>query len=65
MGSTTLHLCALRGAHDFAAYLLERGADPRAVGHKWHRDGRTPLQIADEEGHTAVAELLRDASKAR
>ncbi len=61
MGSTTLHLCALHDARDLAAYLLEQGADPRAAGYKWHRDGRTPLELALEEGHTAMAELLRHA----
>ena len=47
------------------AYLLERGADPRAQGYKWHRDGRTPLQLAEEEGHTAMADLLRSALSSR
>lgn len=65
MGSTTLHLCAQHDARDLAAYLLELGADARAVGHKWHRDGRTPLQLAEEEGHAAMVDLLRDALKAR
>jgi ankyrin repeat protein len=65
MGSTTLHLCARHDARDLAAYLLELGADPGAVGYKWHRDGRTPLQLAEEEGHTALAGLLRDAQEAR
>lgn len=61
MGSSTLHLCAKHDARDLAAYLLEQGADPRAPGFKWHRDGRTPLEMALEEGHTVLAELLRDA----
>ncbi len=61
MGSTTLHLCAMHDVRDLAAYLLEQGADPRAVGYKWHREGRTPLELALEEGHTAMAELLRHA----
>ncbi len=61
MGSTTLHLCARHDARDLAAYLLEQGADPSATGYKWHRDGRTPLELALEEGHMAMAELLRDA----
>ena len=65
MGSTTLHLCARHDARDLAAYLLELGADPSAVGCKWHRDGETPLQIAEEEGHTALADLFRDALEAR
>jgi ankyrin repeat protein len=65
MGTTTLHLCAQRDARDLAAYLLELGADPGAIGYKWHRDGRTPLQMAEEEGHTALAELLREAQKSR
>jgi ankyrin repeat protein len=63
MGSTTLHLCALHDVRDLAAYLLERGANPRAIGHKFHSDGRTPLAIAEEEGHHAMAELLSDALK--
>lgn len=65
MGSTALHLCAQHDDRDFAAYLLELGADPGAVGWKWHRDGRTPLQLAEEEGHAVMADLLRDAQKAR
>ena len=65
MGSTTLHLCAKHDVRDLAAYLLERGADPGALGHKWHRDGRTPLQMAEEEGHAVLADLLRNARKAR
>lgn len=64
-GSTALHLCAMHDARDLAAWLLERGADPAAVGRKWHRDGRTPLQIAEEEGHAATAAILRDAMKSR
>lgn len=61
MGTTALHLCAKHDARDLAAYLLEQGADPRAKGYKFHRDGRTPLEIALEEGHTEMAELLRKA----
>lgn len=63
MGTTALHLCAKHDARDLAAYLLAQGADPRAKGYKFHRDGRTPLEIALEEGHAAVAELLRGAEK--
>ncbi len=62
MGTTALHLCARHDARDLAAYLLEQGADPLALGYKWHRDGRTPLQMALEKGHTAMAELLRARS---
>ena len=61
MGTTTLHLCAKHDTRDLAAYLLEHGADPCAKGYKFHRDGRTPLEIALEEGHSGVAELLRKA----
>ena len=63
MGTTTLHLCAKHDERDLAAYLLAQGADPRATGHKFHRDGRTPLEIAVEEGHAAIAELLRRAER--
>jgi hypothetical protein len=45
--------------------LLEQGADPGAVGYKWHRDGRTPLELAQEEGHTAMVDLLRRAQSSR
>ena len=65
MGSTALHLCAQHDARDLAAYLLEQGADPGALGYKWHRNGRTPLQMAEEEGHAAIADLLRRAQSAR
>ncbi len=61
MGSTALHLCAMHDVRDLCAYLLEQGADPRAAGFKWHRDGRTPIELALEKGHTAVAELLKRA----
>jgi ankyrin repeat protein len=64
-GTTTLHLCARHDVRDLAAYLLERGADPTAVGFKWHRDGRTPLQMAEEKGHAAMADMLRVASRER
>lgn len=63
MGTTALHLCAKHDVRDFAAYLLERGADPRAIGFKFHRDGRTPLEMALEEGHSGLAEMLRKAQK--
>jgi ankyrin repeat protein len=63
MGTTALHLCAKHDVRDLAAYLLERGADPRARGSKFHKGGRTPLEMALEEGHTQLAEMLRNAQK--
>jgi len=63
MGTTALHLCAKHDVRDCAAYLLERGADARAVGFKFHRDGRTPLEMAEEEGHGVLAQMLRRAQR--
>ncbi len=61
MGTTALHWCAKRGEHDLARWLLERGADLDAVGHKWSRAGETPLAIARARGDARMAALLADA----
>ena len=51
------HAC--RAGHEHtAAYLLERGADPAWVG--W--DHKTPLQVAEDGGHAALASWLRTRS---
>ena len=65
-GSTTLHLCVgRRDDLDLARWLLERGADPEAVGYKWSRAGETPLAIALAADNARAAALLRDAGARR
>jgi uncharacterized Ntn-hydrolase superfamily protein len=54
-GTTALHGAARAGLTDMAAWLLEHGADPTARDFK----GKTPLRVAADAGHGAVAELLR------
>jgi len=65
MGTTTLHWCAMRKDVELARWLLEQGADPEPVGYFWNRDGETPLQVAEAEGNTAVAAVLREAGARR
>jgi ankyrin repeat protein len=48
------HACR-GGAREVAAYLVSRGADMHWVGH----DRKTPLEVASEGGHLALAEWLR------
>jgi cytohesin len=54
-GDSLLHVAARRGDISVVRYLMRRGADLRA------RDayGRSPLDHALQQGHEAVAELLR------
>lgn len=59
IGTTALHLCAKRGATDLAAWLLEQGADPKAVGYRYSRAGQTPAQLAVESGNTSLSKLLK------
>ncbi len=53
-GFTPLHAAAQDGDRTNVALLLEHGADPRAVTD----DGKTPRMLAEEAGHTEVAQLL-------
>jgi ankyrin repeat protein len=52
-----LHAAAYFGRLEMAEWLLERGADTTATDY----EGKTPLQVAEENGHAEVAELLRRA----
>jgi len=54
-GLSALHVAASLGRSALARALLARGADPRS------RDalGRTPLEVAEAQGHGEVAALLR------
>ncbi len=54
-GWTPLGLAARFGAIAAARLLLSLGADPTIPA----ADGQTPLQIAENEGKTAVVEMLR------
>lgn len=59
VGLTALHWAARRGHVDLCAWLLERGADVDAVGHRWDKAGQTPLEVALVHDQPAVATLLR------
>ncbi len=65
VGTTALHWCARRGDRDLAAWLLEHGADPEPVGHRWNRAGETPLEVALAAGDAAMAALLRERGARR
>ena len=61
IGTTALHWCARRGRRELARFLIERGADPNAVGYRWDRAGQTPLQVALADGRDEGAAVLRYA----
>ena len=54
-----------RNDKDLTAWLIERGADLEAVGFKWDPDGQTPLQLAQVEGRTEIAAMLKAAGARR
>ena len=56
-GWTALGLAARFGATSAARLLLSLGADPTIPA----ADGQTPLQIAENEGKTAIVEMLQRA----
>ena len=51
---TPLGTCAFAGATDVARVLLEHGADPSIA----ENDGERPLDVARENGHDDLVELL-------
>jgi len=53
--STPLGWAARWGHRDLAAFLLERGANPRGGGAEW----ATPLARAEKAGHSDIAEMLK------
>ncbi|XP_049792736.1 arfGAP with SH3 domain, ANK repeat and PH domain-containing protein isoform X1 [Schistocerca nitens] len=56
-GDTALHLCALHDRPECMKLLLRSGADPTVRN---SRD-KTPMDIAQERGHSTCEELLRHA----
>lgn len=64
-GTTALHRCAWQDDVELAHWLLERGADPEAVGYFWEREGQTPLDVALAHDNARVAALLKDAGARR
>jgi ankyrin repeat protein len=42
-------------------FLLAKGANPNTLGFAPFGDGKTALQVAEEQGNTEVAELPREA----
>jgi ankyrin repeat protein len=60
-GWTALHHAAHEGMTPLVTYLLEHGAELDAMGN----DGRTPRQLARDEGHDGVAKALEEADLRR
>lgn len=50
-----LHVAVMMGDREFVELLLEKGADVNAKD----LQGQTPLQLAEEQKRTEIAELLR------
>jgi ankyrin repeat protein len=50
-----MHAAAAGGHKDIVELLLTKGADINIKD----RQGQTPLQIAQEKGHTEIADLLK------
>jgi len=57
-GDTCLHWAVQRDQPELVAWLLEHGADPDPLGHKWERAGLTPLGLARKRGRKACIDLL-------
>ena len=53
-GWTPIHSAAAHGRLPLTRLLLERGADSAPVG----EDGRTPAEMAEENGHAEIVKLL-------
>ncbi|MEW6614509.1 MAG: ankyrin repeat domain-containing protein [Thermodesulfobacteriota bacterium] len=57
--NTPLHIVSGIGNKEFVLFLIERGTDPGIA----NKDGKTPLKLAQEKGHTTVALILEEAEK--
>ena len=60
-GTTALHFAVRGGQAELVAFLLERGADPDAIGRRFRREGETPLDHATARDRPEIAEALRAA----
>jgi ankyrin repeat protein len=60
LGWTALHEAANQGNREMAEALLRHGADPAAG----NDDKKTPADVAAERGHTELARLLQQGSRA-
>ena len=58
-GSTALHVAAWYGRARVADLLLQANASTTAVT----KDGNTPVQLAERNGHGELAERLRQAQR--
>ena len=54
--TTALHAAAGSGRPEMVRYLIDQGADFMAVDFQ----GRTPLDVAEDTGHEAIIEMLRE-----
>ena len=57
-GNTALHAAAYFGRVEMVKWLLERGADTTATDY----EGKTPLQVAEEQGRREAADVLRQVT---
>ena len=58
--STSMHLAAVNGKSSIVNLLLQANASPTAVD----RNGRTPAQLAKQQGHGDLAARLLEAEQA-
>ena len=58
-GSTPLHVAAYNGHKEIVVLLIDAGADVNAQDVLGSNKGKTPLNAANEENHTELADLLR------
>ena len=59
IGRTALHFAAWNGRARVADVLLQANASTTAVD----KNGRTPVQLAEQYGHGELAERLRQAQR--
>ena len=65
LGTTALHWAARGGQLDMAALLCERGADVDRIGRQFGGVPQTPLELARDRDHEAMARWLLDRGASR
>ena len=60
LGATPLMQAARNGHSGAVRRLLELGADHTAVGTGWPYEGKTGLELAEENGEVEAAAVLRE-----